>query len=637
MSKTRDTGYLANVIQVHDTGVRIMSGSEMLMEISSSGAVTITGELSGSDAANALLLSGTGSVGFTTTGSFTIMSSSLSSRTTQIESVYATTGSNSFRATQSITGSLTVTGQIIAQTLNVQQVTSSIIYSSGSNVFGCDLNSRQTFTGSVNITGSLALLGNMTGNAVTLIAPITPLVIKSTNTSTMWTEYYYNISTLSGYIGNGSGILSGANNSDFIVRSEADFVVAIGNNRRMTITCCGIGIATQFPSASLQVAGCSTFGTSAANGDVTIISNSSPFVIRGRTTYDRPFLGLTWDVSPDVGIVYGNTLKFNVNTCWGTNAGTTALTILANSKVGIGETCPDNTYQGLTIKGSDPSLRIKTTSASGWVWTEYVNSSGTNNFSMGVNQTSPYFGIKAGAGMDNVHFAMDSSGNIGMGTSTPCAKLDVRGTSRFWHGNTTNYTEFNNSNEINHYSSNGCTAQMYLNWLAGGDVNIARNAIQAKSAGNVGIGESASTIARLNVNGSTKMNRSFYNWYQGYWTGNSTYWHMKTNMWAGGSPNGNIQYTMSLFKGYFYSYSDPSIREGTVAFHNWVAIYYALVYGGNLFSNVYTSSDGYTVLVIPSGSGETGVTIDWHQAYGYPFVNAQVTAAKLHSATTGGY
>jgi hypothetical protein len=117
--------------------------------------------ISSSLALDSQLLSGTGSVGFTTTGSFTAASSSLSSRTTQIESVYATTGSNSFRATQSITGSLTVTGQIVAQTLNVQQVTSSIVYSSGSNVFGCDLNSRQTFTGSVNITGSLIV--NTTG------------------------------------------------------------------------------------------------------------------------------------------------------------------------------------------------------------------------------------------------------------------------------------------------------------------------------------------------------------------------------------------------------------------------------------------------------------------------------------------
>lgn len=131
--------------------------------LSVSGNVAVTGSMSGTSslAANAELLSGTGSVGFTTTGSFTVASSSLSSRTSQIESVYATTGSNSFRATQSITGSLTVTGQIVAQTLNVQQVTSSIVYSSGSNVFGCDLNSRQTFTGSVLMTGSLIV--NTTG------------------------------------------------------------------------------------------------------------------------------------------------------------------------------------------------------------------------------------------------------------------------------------------------------------------------------------------------------------------------------------------------------------------------------------------------------------------------------------------
>lgn len=123
------------------------------------GQLTVTGSLSGTaaTASFALTLGGTGSVGFATTGAFATASGSASSRLTQIEQVYATTGSNSFRATQSITGSLTVTGQIIAQTLNVQQVTSSIVYSSGSNVFGCDINSRQTFTGSVLITGSLVV------------------------------------------------------------------------------------------------------------------------------------------------------------------------------------------------------------------------------------------------------------------------------------------------------------------------------------------------------------------------------------------------------------------------------------------------------------------------------------------------
>jgi hypothetical protein len=170
MGKNRSASGLTNIIQYDDRGnIAFVSGSTTLMSVSSSGAITTTGVISGSNvqsaslALNSNLLQGTGSVGFTTTASFTATSGSASSRLTQIESVYATTGSNSFRATQSITGSLTVTGQIIAQTINVQQVTSSIVYSSGSNVFGCDINSRQTFTGSFYQTGSIAVFNSCVG------------------------------------------------------------------------------------------------------------------------------------------------------------------------------------------------------------------------------------------------------------------------------------------------------------------------------------------------------------------------------------------------------------------------------------------------------------------------------------------
>jgi hypothetical protein len=72
---------------------------------------------------------------------------------------YATTGSNGFNGSQSITGSLTVTGQVIAQTLNVQQVTSSIVYSSGSNIFGNNSGNTHSFTGSLGVTGGLNVGG----------------------------------------------------------------------------------------------------------------------------------------------------------------------------------------------------------------------------------------------------------------------------------------------------------------------------------------------------------------------------------------------------------------------------------------------------------------------------------------------
>jgi hypothetical protein len=98
--------------------------------------------------------------------------------------VFATTGSNQFDGNQAITGSLTVTGQVVAQTLNVQQVTSSIVYSSGSNIFGNSLGNTQQFTGSVSVTGSLTVVtagielqvtstGVNIGNALTDVHTIT--------------------------------------------------------------------------------------------------------------------------------------------------------------------------------------------------------------------------------------------------------------------------------------------------------------------------------------------------------------------------------------------------------------------------------------------------------------------------------
>jgi hypothetical protein len=212
MGKNRSASGITNVIQYDNNGnIAFVSGSTTLMQVSSSGAITTTGVISGSNALsasfslNSALLNDTGSVGFATTASLLTVSSSqqqisssllqvsasyislsgsyntfsgsnseiltavsssqqqISSSLLNVISVFATTGSNSFRATQSITGSLTVTGQIIAQTLNVQQVTSSIIYSSGSNNFGCDLNSRQVFTGSFYQTGSIAVFNSCVG------------------------------------------------------------------------------------------------------------------------------------------------------------------------------------------------------------------------------------------------------------------------------------------------------------------------------------------------------------------------------------------------------------------------------------------------------------------------------------------
>jgi hypothetical protein len=155
--------------------------------------------------------------------------------------------------------------------------------------------------------------------------------------------------------------------------------------------------------------------------------------------------------------------------------------------------------------------------------------------------------------------------------------------------------------------------------------------------GRVGIG-TTSPQQTLSVEGSIIANRSIYSWYQAgtnSWDG-FQFLHLKTNMWAGGSPNGNIEYTMSLFYGRLYSYSSAYVREGHFGFHNWSGGIYQSATNGTFWSGGYTSSDGYVVLVVALGGGTYfGVTIDWHQAYGYPLVQKVVTAATPSNNGSG--
>ena len=111
------------------------------------------------------------------TGSFNSYTASMDARTGS----YATTGSNVFNGNQTISGSLFVTGSITALSASFTYLetiyqTSSIIFSSGSNILGDEAGDTQTLNGVVNIplgnlnvtgatTSSLGFFGNLQGTA----------------------------------------------------------------------------------------------------------------------------------------------------------------------------------------------------------------------------------------------------------------------------------------------------------------------------------------------------------------------------------------------------------------------------------------------------------------------------------------
>jgi hypothetical protein len=170
-----------NLYQPTITGSLSVSGS-----VNISGSITIEGggTISGtaSYATNAELLDGLDSTVFTLTSSFAAQTASFTAFTASIlaqtaslnsfsasvlsytsslnakTSSFATTGSNTFAGVQTVNSNLIVTGSITAQTLVVQTITSSVDFVTGSTRFGSSLStSTHQFTGSVNITGSVAI------------------------------------------------------------------------------------------------------------------------------------------------------------------------------------------------------------------------------------------------------------------------------------------------------------------------------------------------------------------------------------------------------------------------------------------------------------------------------------------------
>jgi hypothetical protein len=332
-------------------------------------------------------------------------SSSFSTRVTKIEGSYATTGSNIFIGGQTVCGNITSTGTIVAQTLNVQQVTSSIVYSSGSNIFGCSLNNTQQFTGSVLITGSLTVTttapeltvgatGVTLGNVITDIHNITGS-LRTTGSITSvgnacftsvcspsYTGGTFSGTTISGTTLYGSTALCAPTICGGNVCGTVGCFTSICSPTHVGGTFSGTTISGTTLYGSTAVCAPTILGTTIVSGSVgCFLSTCSPTYTGGT------FSGTT---------IYGSTVVCGASICTSGNTCFGGMSIV-NSCLGIGTASPSYKLQVETNQNSGGVIAVRnssngTAAFSGmYIGNDQIdNAGGIGVFSSGFTQTNAY-------------------------------------------------------------------------------------------------------------------------------------------------------------------------------------------------------------------------------------------------------
>jgi len=316
-----------------------------------------------------------------------------------------------------LTGSLTTSGNIVAQTLVVSTISSSVEYSSGSNIFGNTLTNQQIFTGSLQVTGSNHGIFGTVGFG---IIP-----------SQTWNYYYkaiqigaggsiYALTPTGARLNLGNNHYNNLSNQDIFAQSDVAakyqmdgtshaFLYAnagtAGNpitfTTAMTITGSNVGIGTTTPSGSLHL-----YGT-------------APYVYITTTNGAR-----TWLAGADSNgyVIYDNT------------AGAYRMILSAAGNFGIGAATPADIIDVRKNQNATTNFYFRNTDTTDVNSRAYLNViagnttlsllalHGGDTYIAGTSGRNMYFQQNPGG---TVNMFISASGNVGIGTTNPDETLTI--------------------------------------------------------------------------------------------------------------------------------------------------------------------------------------------------------------------
>lgn len=314
----------------------------------------------------------------------------------------ATTGSGA----QTFSGPVTMNGAGTGLTVTNNASVGGNLSIGGATSITNSTASTSTSTGALTVAGGLGVAGTVNAN-----------FLAAANGAAATPSHTFTSDLTTGLWAPGSNSLGFSTNGTEKVR-----ILSNGN----------VGIGTSAPTSPLHTVGGFTMQASTSTSNETIVFNNS-------ATTNKAFVGIIGTAGDFItGSAVGDGfLRAQQNLYLAANtAGTPNLTIAsATGNVGINTTNPGAKFSVVDSSVYPIQVTSSSTDAAG---VEIVNSSSTRNWGLAVGGSTTgtagliggKFGIadrSAGA----VRLVIDTTGNVGIGTSSPTTKLDIAGTSEW--------------------------------------------------------------------------------------------------------------------------------------------------------------------------------------------------------------